>query len=232
MDKLLDKFRGFKDIFAELSRAMERSLERTQPRVYKEGSQYEEFKTLRALLPEDSGFYVDVGAGEPVECSNTWEFYKLGWRGLLIECLPTLYPAILRNRPGDFVCPLAVSDSTGFARLRPNNSLSSIKPDWDIPETPELLVECDTLDNILKLYPQIRDNCSLLSVDVEGSEKEAIAGIDWEVFQPKVIIIEAFRYTTKNEPMLCTASDWENILLRNGYCLHYKGTLNYIYRKR
>jgi peptide methionine sulfoxide reductase MsrB len=35
------------------------------------------------------GFYVDVGANEPVFNSQTWHLEQMGWRGILIEPLPS-----------------------------------------------------------------------------------------------------------------------------------------------
>lgn len=225
------QFTEFKDFLSKMTAAMERSINRTHPEVFTPGSQFKEFEILSKLLPEYNGTYVDVGAGEPIECSNTWEFYKKGWRGLLIECLPERWPALLRHRPGDFLSPFAASSEWGFVTLRINNSLSSIKSDWDIPDTsPELIVECNTLKNILRNYQSIRDSCSLLSIDVEGAEKDVLLGIDWKTFHPKVIIIEAFKYcSSKPEESKFVNSEWEEILLSNGYCLHHKGILNFIY---
>ena len=63
-------------------------LECNVPTITRDGSQFDEDEILAGLLPEEFGVYVDIGAFDPVECSNTWQFYKRGWRGLLVEPLP------------------------------------------------------------------------------------------------------------------------------------------------
>ena len=53
-----------------MARAM---LTRTYPAVSCRGSQSGEDDILEELLPGD-GVYIDIGAGEPKQCSNTWLF--------------------------------------------------------------------------------------------------------------------------------------------------------------
>lgn len=200
--------------------------------VGREGSQYGEDKIVEDLLPQEFGWYVDVGAGEPVECNNTWRFYQKGWRGLLIDCLPSIWYPIMRQRPGDFLCPLAVTDRTGIAVLSMDNSLSSIQPNWEVRQDAKKLdVECDTLSNILLNFPTIRNNCQLLSIDVEGSEFEVLRGIDWDTFRPEVIIIEAFKYRGNRKPVKDMSKVWGR-LLEPLYELYYQNKLNKIFRCR
>ena len=62
--------------------------------------------------------YVAVGANASEQASNTWQFHQAGGRGLLIEPLPKYWPDLLRHRPHDRLCPLAVTDRAGIADLR------------------------------------------------------------------------------------------------------------------
>ena len=44
---------------------------------------------LRTILsPFERGFYIDVGAHDPVRFSNTFYFYRNGWSGINIDPLP------------------------------------------------------------------------------------------------------------------------------------------------
>ena len=45
----------------------------------------------RALGHVRDGFYIDVGANDPVEHSVTKAFYDAGWRGISIEPLPAFH---------------------------------------------------------------------------------------------------------------------------------------------
>jgi FkbM family methyltransferase len=236
-----DRLQEFKHHSNLLLNAMGRLLRHSHPTVGREGSQGDEDAVLAELLPQPTGSYIDVGAGDPIECSNTWKFYERGWRGLLVECLPSAWHALLRHRPGDFLCPLAASDKAGFARLRVANSVSSIRSDWDMDEQAELVVETDTLMNILGPFPQIRENCSLLSIDVEGAESQVLKGIDFEAFKPRVIVIEKYRYHPDDVAKEAwhaanpgktddLSPDWAGLL--DLYQRHWESDLNNIYVRK
>ena len=81
----------------------------TTARIYNEYfskisySQFGEDKVLRTLLPEPFGQYLDIGAGDPVRNSNTYFFYRLGWRGQLVEPILKLSEKSASKRPQDIV---------------------------------------------------------------------------------------------------------------------------------
>lgn len=187
-----------------------------------------EVALMRPHLPPGPATYVDVGAAEPESCSNTWPFYSEGWHGLLIEPLPTYWYRLLRLRPRDRLLPIAVSNEKGFAQLRACESCSSIRPDWNIREHAQLIVETDTLANILADYPEIRDQCQLCSIDVEGWERQVLQGIDWKTFRPAVFVIE-YRQFHPAKLGADLSGDWELILDREGYRRVAETRLNYIY---
>ena len=47
----------------------------------------------------DKGFYVDVGAGNPVDDSVTKLFYDKGWHGINIEPIPHIYKELEKQTP-------------------------------------------------------------------------------------------------------------------------------------
>jgi hypothetical protein len=49
------------------------------------GQNSEDVVLWRALRDIGTGFYVDVGAGDPKEDSVTHAFYERGWSGINIE---------------------------------------------------------------------------------------------------------------------------------------------------
>ena len=203
-----------------------RWLQRTFPAVGTPGAQSGEDEILAELLPEPAGVYVDVGANHPVECSNTWRLYERGWRGLLVEPLPECWHALLRQRPLDRLCPVAASDRRGYARLRVCRTVSSLRPDWPIDEQGQLYVETDTLANILETYTM--GPVDLLSIDVEGHEREVLTGMDWQRCLPRVVCIE---YRDYNRAQLGedVSAAWSPILAGRGYRLHATTALNQIW---
>ena len=40
---------------------------------------------LQILLPERNGVYIDIGCGNPIKTSNTFVFYKRGWKGVVVD---------------------------------------------------------------------------------------------------------------------------------------------------
>ena len=70
---------------------------------YTSYSQDGEDMILKALYENKKnykGFFVDVGAHHPVRYSNTYYFYKKGWRGINVEPTPTAMRSfnLLRRR--------------------------------------------------------------------------------------------------------------------------------------
>src|SRR5580700_9536062 len=55
------------------------------------------------------GFYVDVGAHHPQRFSNTYFFYRQGWRGINIDAMPGSMKAFETLRPRDINIEAAVS---------------------------------------------------------------------------------------------------------------------------
>ena len=207
---------------------------RTYKSITNPGSQCEEDTILRELFPEPTvGTYVDIGAGEPQQCSNTWTFYQRGWRGLLIEPLPEFVFQLIRWRPGDMVFPVAASNRTGIVPFYVDSSVSSCHATWSktSPAKP-LAAECMAIAEILDFpdYQHIRDTCSLCSLDVEGHEWHVLSNIPWERFSPKVFCIEYRKYETDSMG-IDLSPQWEPILLEHGYVLHATTILNKIYVK-
>jgi hypothetical protein len=63
---------------------------------------HEDVVLARALCPNrTTGFWIDVGAGDPIEGSVTAAFAERGWRGVNIEPRPEAYERLRAARPRD-----------------------------------------------------------------------------------------------------------------------------------
>ena len=69
----------------------------------------EDHALLRLLKPRSTGTYVDVGANEPLEGSNTAFLYSLGWTGLAIDANPAFAPKFRKARPQDTFLTMGVA---------------------------------------------------------------------------------------------------------------------------
>jgi hypothetical protein len=74
-------------------------------------SQEGEDMILRRLFEKQKkGFYVDVGAHHPKRFSNTFFFYKNGWRGINIDAMPNSMCLFNKIRPRDINIEIPISD--------------------------------------------------------------------------------------------------------------------------
>ncbi len=187
---------------------------------------------LRNLLPYAKGTYVDVGAYDPVQESNTYIFYERGWNGLAIEPQPAYATRFRATRPRDTVVECAVSDATQTETMRLWWGASSLSSDWPIPEklpdgkpVGRLQVQVRRLDHILLDHPQFQGDCDLCSIDVEGYEFRALRSIDFSVFMPKVFVIESVEWGSLSR----TYRRWEHLLAARGYVLVADNYVNRFY---
>ena len=77
---------------------------------------FEDVILWRALAPFGPGFYIDVGAAEPVADSVTAAFYERGWRGINIEPMSAPFERLRAARPEDTNLQVAIEDRVGEAR--------------------------------------------------------------------------------------------------------------------
>ena len=68
----------------------------------------EDMVLYRIFEKQKSGFYVDIGAYHPKRFSNTYFFYKRGWRGINIEPNPEAIKLFKKYRVGDINLEMGV----------------------------------------------------------------------------------------------------------------------------
>lgn len=172
---------------------------------------------IREFLPHNPIIYVDVGAADPVDNSNTAPFYAAGGHGLLIEPTFSFWYALMIQRPRDHLWPTAVSDYTGHARMTIDGTISSMDRDWPSHTKKRHVVDVETMDNILAKFPEIKASCEYLSIDVEGSERAVLRGIPFGGFSPKVVTVESREYDRDYPSPHDRRPEWGKILEDNGY---------------
>jgi FkbM family methyltransferase len=165
-------------------------------------SQFGEDMALRAIFGDHrrNGTYVDIGAHHPVYYSNTYYFYRRGWRGLNVDAMPGSMDAFRALRPRDrnLECCLAGAPGrTVTLYMFPQAALNTIDADRAHrlqSEAGERLVGTRrlatvTLAGLLDEY-WIGGEIDLLTIDVEGLDEEILRSNDWARHRPFVLVFE------------------------------------------
>lgn len=141
-----------------------------------------------------NGFFVEVGAHDPQRGSQTWEFERAGWTGILVEPQPDLAERLRRTRHAHVVAVACSSpvDAGRTMTLFLSGVHSSLKRDSmtiGAVVRGAIQVPVRTLDEILTAEgaPTPID---FLSIDVEGNEVEVLRGFDMARWRPRLILIE------------------------------------------
>jgi FkbM family methyltransferase len=176
--------------------------------------------------------------------SVTAAFAERGWRGVNVEPLPREHERLCAARPADTNLRVALGATAGQGKLFVEPTEKREWPGSDAPidrgastMVPEIAeryladgqefapieVPIWTLAQVVADY--VRGPVDFLKVDVEGFEREVLAGADWDSFRPRVVVVEA-TVPKSDEP---AHEAWEPILLEAGYRLALFDGLNRFY---
>ena len=192
----------------------------------------EDVLLLRAF-GDHVGFYVDVGANDPLNGSTTRALYERGWRGINVEPNPALHERLVSERPDDVNVRAVISSKSGslpFHIVEDDPALSTldqaIAAGYLAKGRPveRIDVQAMTLDTLLESYAAVR-TIDLLKIDVEGAEQAVLSGIDLSRWRPRVLVIEAVAPCRFEK----THSDWEGLVTVHGYRLSLFDGVNRIY---
>jgi FkbM family methyltransferase len=181
---------------------------------------------INKLFPgKQKGTFVDIGANDGITFSNTFLLEKMGWNGLAVEPIPSVYEELVKNRRCITINGCVAQKSgrelfrviTGYPQMlsglvdeyhprhieRINSELSSHGG-----ECKDIEVDCYNINELLE------DNrifqVDYLSIDVEGAEYKILNSIDFDRIHISVIGVEN-NYSDPGFPKL---------LIRKGFEFH------------
>lgn len=156
----------------------------------------------RLLEQARIGFYVDVGAHHPVRFSNTYLFYRRGWRGINIDAQPGSMRLFRKHRPRDINIECGVAAKAGtlsyFRFNEPalntfdeNEARLKDAAPYRIVDRVEVGVR--PLGELLAEFLPAGQAIDFMSVDVEGLDAEVLGSNDWKRFRPRFLLAETLR---------------------------------------
>ena len=185
----------------------------------------------RALRDVMQGFYIDVGAQDPVIDSVTKAFYDRGWHGINIEPSEEYFQKLQSERPHDINLATAVGREPGLicfyevahTGLSTTNAGYAQRHSEAGYQVERREVPCTTLDRICADYGVA--TVHFLKIDVEGSERGVLEGFSFETVRPWLVVVEATEPNSEREVF----AEWEDLLLGRGYRFIYFDGLNRFY---
>ena len=156
---------------------------------------------LRYLTADTKeGFYVDVGAHHPVYGSNTYHFYRRGWRGINIDASPGSIELFNLLRPRDINIEACLSskdgesieyfifDQSAFNTVSPEMALKAKATGARLIATKPM--RTTTLTRLLERQLPAGVQIDLLNIDVEGLDEEILLSHDWNTYPARLVAFE------------------------------------------
>ena len=157
-------------------------------------SQDDEETLIRAFFQDRrGGVFLDVGAGDPIRHSTTYYLEKhLGWTGIAVDAIAEYAAAYAKERPATRFFAYFAGDKSDTAHdffvSEDRNFSSATGSDPRGGVYRKRKVATIALDDLLKREKVGR--LDFLSMDIEGSEPLALAGLDVDRYRPELVCIE------------------------------------------
>lgn len=175
-----------------------------------------------------NGFYIECGANDGVNQSNTWHFEKrLGWHGILIEPQPNVFLNLKKNRSKKNFFENCILKSEKIKKkfktmhLVPGDTLITRSTKISNRFTIKIKVIAKTLNSIL-IKNNAPNEIDFFSLDVEGDELNVLKGINFKKYKFRFILIETKIFVkinnflrNKNYSFLKKLSDGDYLFKKN-----------------
>ncbi len=184
----------------------------------------QDLEVVRFYNNKQNGFFVEVGASDGLEISNTYLLEsQYNWKGVCFEPIPSRFKRLLKNRVNSTCYNEAAYSQSGltltFDISHVSDLLSGIsshidahKPKVDSSKTSIQVQTISLLDALDRANAP--SFIEYISLDTEGSEFEILSTFDFEKYTFGLIDVEHNFIEPRR-------TDIRNLLLSKGYV--YKG---------
>ncbi|MBO0765536.1 MAG: FkbM family methyltransferase [Hyphomicrobiaceae bacterium] len=178
------------------------------------------------------GVYVDVGGGHPVADNVSFWFYLKGWRGLVVEPQEVLADIYKGVRPRDRTVACLAGRTDGEAEFHVVDKLHGFSTvvHENAAGAAQFGAGYTTVRKPVRTLAALCAESGLaridfLKIDVEGAEADAIAGMDFTRWRPRIVVVEAVAPGSMAEAWTA----WEPALIAAGYRFAFFDRLNRFY---
>ncbi|MFZ1538476.1 MAG: FkbM family methyltransferase [Chromatiaceae bacterium] len=189
---------------ATILRAVQHPRQLFNEKILRDYSQFGETRKIRQLLGGSERFFVEVGANDGKSGDSAYGLVLDGWHGLMIEPSRQTFDWLMRNMAGfgDVECiQCAVANFDGEIELWHGvndgaGKVSTICKDesgWfqRVRSSHYEMVPVRRLADLLDEY-QAPKQFGLLIIDAEGMDLEVLQSLDFQYYQPRLIITEDY----------------------------------------
>ncbi len=149
--------------------------------------------------PASKGFYLDIGCSHPFRISNTYQLYRQGWTGIVVDPIPHFQALYRRWRRRDTFINAGVGEASGtftYYELTP-----SVLSTFDRAYMQKLIsrneaslhkqyeVEIIAINTLFERHVGGR-TVDFMTLDVEGLDLSIIRALDFSRFRPRMISVE------------------------------------------
>ena len=182
-------------------------------------------------VPIKNGNYLDIGCYHPVGISNTYVLHKKGWQGLVID-IDNYKLELFKRRRGKNVEVLkaAISSEDSLSKVpiykfnQPFSPYDTLSEDMAKTRSKAINIDYTTEEvNQISINSLLnKKHFDLINIDVEGLDELIVNSIDFNKYQPTMIVYESF------DPL--SISKTKELLNDNGYTLLFisGGSIGYV----
>ena len=145
------------------------------------------------------GFWVDIGANNPVKWSNTKMYSDRGWRGINVDASPEAVALLEQKRPRDINVNVGINMEEGMFEyyVMSSDAMNTFSKEFAeeaVEKGNKILIvrkmKVITLSQLLEQHLPAGQHIDFFTIDAEGLDLTILKSNDWKKFRPDYILIE------------------------------------------